>query len=258
MSTVSSKAEAPQAALPWSPWLATIFIVAAFFASQIIASLLASLYPVFRHWSAAQADDWLTNGVVGQFVYVLIAEALSVGFVYLFLRRFKSRLSVVGFKRPRWTDPLWGLVAFPAYLLAFIAIVAIVEQFYPGLNVNQAQQIGFNSVYGAGQMILTFISLVILPPLAEEIMVRGLLFTSLRKSLRLRWAILITSVIFAAAHLPEGGSAGPLYIAALDTFTLSVVLCYLREKTGSLWPGITLHALKNTVAFVSLFILSTR
>ena len=48
--------------------------------------------------------------------------------------------------------------------------------------------------------------------------------------------------LFAVAHLPEGGAAGPLYIAALDTFVLSLVLIYLREKTGSLWASITLHA----------------
>jgi len=58
--------------------------------------------------------------------------------------------------------------------------------------------------------------------------------------------------------LPEGGAAGPLYIAALDTFILSLVLIYLREKTGSLWASITLHAVKNGVAFMALFVLHPR
>jgi membrane protease YdiL (CAAX protease family) len=33
-----------------------------------------------------------------------------------------------------------------------------------------------------------------------------------------------------------------------------MVLAYLREKTGSLWPPIGLHALKNFVAFMALFV----
>ena len=41
----------------------------------------------------------------------------------------------------------------------------------------------------------------------------------------------------------------------LDTFILSLVLIYLREKTGGLWASITLHAFKNGVAFVALFAL---
>jgi membrane protease YdiL (CAAX protease family) len=71
-------------------------------------------------------------------------------------------------------------------------------------------------------------------------------------------AALLTSAIFAAAHLPEGGSGGPLYIAAIDTFILSLVLIYLRIKTGNLWASITLHALKNGVAFVALFVLHVK
>jgi membrane protease YdiL (CAAX protease family) len=68
-------------------------------------------------------------------------------------------------------------------------------------------------------------------------------------------AVILTSLIFASAHLPEGGAAGLLYIAALDTFILSLVLIYLREKTGGLWASITLHAIKNGIAFVALFVL---
>ena len=60
------------------------------------------------------------------------------------------------------------------------------------------------------------------------------------------------------AHLAEGGAAGPLWIGFIDTFILSLVLCYLRVKTGSLWAGITLHALKNGIAFVALFVIGTR
>ena len=54
----------------------------------------------------------------------------------------------------------------------------------------------------------------------------------------------------------EFGSGQPLlWVAALDTFTLSMVLCYLRQETDSLWPGILLHALKNCIAFITLFVL---
>jgi membrane protease YdiL (CAAX protease family) len=50
-------------------------------------------------------------------------------------------------------------------------------------------------------------------------------------------------------------SGGLLYIAGLDTFILSLFLIYLREKTDGLWASMALHALKNGVAFVALFVL---
>ena len=61
-------------------------------------------------------------------------------------------------------------------------------------------------------------------------------------------------MLFAVAHLPEGGSDGPLYIAAIDTFVLSLFLVGLRERTRGIWAGMVLHASKNFIAFYYLFI----
>lgn len=253
------KPEKPKAShIPWNPVWAVVYVILAFFVTQILSGLAISIYPLLRNWNSEQSQDWLANSVVGQFSFVLIAETLAILAVYLFLRHYKRTFAVIGLVRPRLRDGGIGLLAFPIYFVIFAILVTLATQLIPSFNANQAQEIGFNNVAGTGPLILTFISLVILPPITEEILIRGFLFGSLRKYFKFGVATVITSLVFAAAHLPEGGAAGPLYIAALDTFILSVVLCYLRERTGSLWAGITLHALKNGVAFVSLFILHVR
>jgi membrane protease YdiL (CAAX protease family) len=89
-------------------------------------------------------------------------------------------------------------------------------------------------------------------------MMRGLLYSSLRKAMPVVTAGVVTSALFAIAHLPEGGSGGPLYIAALDTFVLGLVLVYLRQKTDGLWASMSLHALKNGIAFIALFLVHVR
>jgi membrane protease YdiL (CAAX protease family) len=244
--------------VPWNPLWALVFVVVMYFATQIIGGLVISLYAALRHWDTVTTQNWLTDSVIGQFSYVLIAEALTILGVIYFLKYYKRTLRFIGLKRPRFKDLGIGLLAYPVYFISFAVLLLTAAHFIPGLNVNQEQEIGFKGVQGTLELTLTFISLVILPPLTEEIMVRGFLFGSLRKYLKLGGAALLTSLIFAAAHLPEGGAAGPLYIAAIDTFMLSLILCWLREKTGSLWAGISLHALKNGVAFVSLFILASR
>jgi membrane protease YdiL (CAAX protease family) len=105
-------------------------------------------------------------------------------------------------------------------------------------------------------MALTFVALVVIAPVAEEALMRGFLFGALRRRLPFIWSTLITSAMFASLHLAGGEQgAGPLWVAAIDTFTLSLALCYLREKTGRLWAGIGLHMLKNGIAFVALFII---
>ena len=241
--------------LPWSPWIAVVFVVVVYFVSQFVSGLLVSIYPALHHWSLVQANDWLNNNVLAQFLYVLIAESLTFGGIYAFMRARKVSLKAIGLRRPRWSDALYGLGMLPLYYLSYIVLVAIATQIAPSLNINQQQQIGFSGAHGVALLIVTFISLVILPPLVEEIMMRGFLYTSLKKGLPKVGAALVTSVIFASAHLQAGSGAPLLWIAAIDTFTLSLFLVYLREKTDGLWASMTLHALKNGIAFISLFIL---
>jgi len=119
------------------------------------------------------------------------------------------------------------------------------------INLGQKQELGFDQLFTSGQKLLALVSLVVLPPIIEETVFRGFLFSGLRKKCNFIVAALVTSVLFASLHL-LASSQGPLWIAGLDTFVLSLVLCYLREKTGALWAPMMLHALKNVIAFTIL------
>lgn len=240
--------------VPWHPVLAVVAVVVIYFVSQFVGGLTLSLYPAMRHWSDTQANNWINNSIFAQFIYVVIAEALTVLAVWQILRYFKVSVKVIGIKRFKVEDILYALLGFGMYFISYAIILQIVTKLIPALNVNQQQQIGFNNASGVGQLILTAISLVILPPIAEEILMRGFLYSSLRKSVPKIVAALITSIIFATAHLEFGQGAPLLWVAAIDTFILSLVLVFIREKTGRLWGSMGIHALKNTVAFMSIYI----
>jgi membrane protease YdiL (CAAX protease family) len=235
--------------------LGVLFI---YFILPTIVGLIIYLYPLSKHWTDQHAQDWLNNSVPAQFIFILVVETLTVLTVFGLLKWFRWSKQSIGLSRPQIWQPLVGIAAALPYFILYLALISAVTALVPSLNIDQKQEICFNSVNGNGQLILTFISLVILPPIAEEITMRGFLYTGLRKWLPKLASALVVSVLFGAAHLAEGGAAGPLWVAALDTFVLSMVLVYLREKTGSLWAGMTLHALKNLVAFVGLFIVAGR
>ncbi len=237
----------------WNPIVGVFLAAAIFFGAQLISGVLLSYYRYPRHWTDQQLLNWLDNSIVAQFLFVVIAESLIVLGVYLFVRRYKDGIQAIGLRRPRWTDPLYGLAVFPVYLAADFIVLTLIPYILPSLNIKEKQQLGFNHVSGTGEMLMTFISLVILPPIAEEILFRGFLYSSLKKNLPKIVAVVGTSALFALGHLPEGGAAGAFYVGAIDTFILSLFLIYLREKTGGLWANMTLHALKNAVAFVYLF-----
>jgi membrane protease YdiL (CAAX protease family) len=240
--------------VPWNGWVGAVYVVLAFLVAQVLGSVIIGVYAGIHHWSGAYAENWITGSVSGQFAYILIAEGAAVGAIYLFMKHYRFSFKMLGVNKPKLKYLGYALVAVPIYYgLAIVALI-ISRIFAPGINVNETQQIGFSTTHGAIELILTFISLVVLPPLAEEIMVRGFLYGSLKKVVPKYGAVIITSIIFAAAHLDEG-SSGLLWTAAIQFFVLSLVLIYLREKTQSLWASIIVHAANNAVAFASLFLI---
>jgi membrane protease YdiL (CAAX protease family) len=244
-----------------SHWVAPfsfVSVVFFFYASQVVAALALYQYGAGRGWSSGHITDWLNNSVWAQFAFLVIGESLLLLAIYALMRFLRWSRGMIGLVRPKAIHILIGLAAVVPYYVLYFLIVAIVSHLVPSLNVDQKQEIGFDNVVGSNELVITFLSLVIIPPIVEEIVMRGFLYSGLKTWLPALWAGLAVSLTFGAAHLAEGGAAGPLWIGAIDTFTLSLILVYLREKTGNLWAGITLHMLKNGLAFVLLFVLKVQ
>jgi membrane protease YdiL (CAAX protease family) len=244
-----------QKSVPWGPVAAILVTIVVYFGSQIIGGVIVYLYPVIKQWSNQQASDWLAHSVYAQFAFVVVVEALTLWLLWLFLRRRRARAEQLGIKKPRLVDIAYALSGFAAYFFLYIGITALLEKVIPALNSDQKQELGFSTSSTGLALWLVFISLVLLPPIVEEIVARGFLYTGLRSKLPKIVAAIITSILFGAAHLQFGSGNALLWTAAADTFILSMVLVYLRDHTDSLWPSILLHMLKNGIAFVGLFIL---
>jgi membrane protease YdiL (CAAX protease family) len=60
---------------------------------------------------------------------------------------------------------------------------------------------------------------------------------------------LLVSLLFGVVHLQ--------WNVGVNVFALSIVLCSLREITGTIYAGILLHMLKNGVAFWLLYVMGT-
>lgn len=246
-----------RAQVTWNPWLGMIFAVVVFFLAQIGSTFIVSIYPLIKGWNETQANDWLGSSVFGQFIFMIIADALMIGAIVAYLKINGSSIKAIGLRKPKWSDLGYGLGSVPIYFVIYFVSIIAVSFLFPSFNASQGQDVGFNNVTGTLPLLLTFISLAVLPPITEEIMMRGFFYGSAKKAMPAILAALFTSFIFAIAHLPEGSDGAPLYVAAVDTFVLSLVLIYLREKTGGLWASITLHMVKNTVAFLALYIFVT-
>lgn len=248
------KPKKPAKPFPVSPIVGILFVVGAYFVSMLIGGFVVGVMPAFLGWSQARISGWLEESLSAQFLYVLSADLVMVTFLWIIMRQQKFTLRDIGLLRPRVMDFVISICAWLPYFVINAAVAAAAVALFQ-LDTDQRQQTGFENATGMTSLVITFISLVILPPIVEELIMRGFLFSSLKSGMKVIPAAVITSLIFAIAHLQIGSGAPALWLAAIDTFILSLVLCYLRQKTGSLWAGIGLHMLKNGLAFTVLFIL---
>ncbi len=236
----------------WGPLEAVTISISVYFSAQLIAGLLISIIPLINRSTSEKSIDSIQNNVWATFAFILLIEAITISLIFLFIRRRNVKFIDLGLNKTKFKYIGFAFAGFGVYFLLYVLGLAISKALIPGLNLDQKQEIGFNTSTTGISLIPVFLSLVILPPITEEIVARGFLFGGLRSKLPFLLSAVITSVLFASAHL-GAAKDGLLWVAAIDTFTLSLVLCYLREKTGSLWPSIGLHAMKNGIAFIVLF-----
>jgi membrane protease YdiL (CAAX protease family) len=95
---------------------------------------------------------------------------------------------------------------------------------------------------------LLFLGGAIIAPVVEEIFFRGFVFGGLRP--RYGWvkAAAISSAAFAVLHLTP--------TAILPIFILGFIFAFLYQISGSIWPGILMHILTNSLALGATYIVA--
>lgn len=91
---------------------------------------------------------------------------------------------------------------------------------------------------------LLILQIVVIAPIAEELLFRGLIFKLLREKTSFFVAATITSLVFSLIHRAS--------LNILPLFVISFAFAYLYEKTQNIASPIILHAIHNTV---NLFLL---
>lgn len=228
-------------------WLAIIlplWVAVGFYLSQfIIAGLVIGLR--FGGVPLDEANMAVLNAVMAALVYLLTA-VIVIGLPGL-VRKSRTTLKDVGLDRlPAWQDILLALAGFVIYVICAGVLITLAGKVIPGFDAGQAQEIGFENLAKRYEYVLAFVTLVVIAPVAEEILMRGYLYGKLRRIIGVIAAMIITGAFFGVLHLQ--------WNVAIDVFALSLVLTSLREVTGSIWSSILVHMMKNGLAFYLLFI----
>ena len=241
--------------------------------SVVLVSQLVVAYIMVNFLGKATIDSALWNSIYFAVVYIL--AFLIIVFVPIAIKNRQKKgkghkkekekkeevVSPAEIRKdlglidlPTWTDVGLAPIGFIVSLLLAALLVALFSAF-PWFDAEQAQNVGFNALMPGFDRILAFITLVVVAPIAEEIIFRGWLYTKLRDKLNKKvsdaWGIIISSLVvsllFGLIHLQ--------WNVGINVFALSIVLCALREITGTVYAGILTHMIKNGVAFYLLYVI---
>lgn len=274
--------------VPWQTRYTYGVTILAYIVSQLFTALPLVIALLFTNW------DSIENNLVDQpWMSLALTGVGAIGILlvlYLFMKRKRYSFAFLKMRRRLPFNAIFLIIGtYIVYLLTSILAVVVIQLLFPGFDAAEEQVVGYKDAYG-WQLLLAFVGLVIIPPIAEEMLFRGFLYQGLRdhwKRYDALWWGLGIAVVVAALVSPVAGLvfASGSYVAvvvgkkhparaaalvtslffglvhmqwniAIDTFIFSFALIFVFERTQNLWASIILHALKNSIAFIGLFLLS--
>ena len=123
-------------------------------------------------------------------------------------------------------------------VLAGAALDPVVER-----RINEVPDIGTQP----WQLLLTITALVVLAPLGEELLFRGLILRALVRRLRFWPSAAISAVLFTAAH----ADAYILWPRTISLIGTGILLAWIYRQRGY-WASVSAHATVNTIAAIAL------
>lgn len=235
--------------VPWS-WTDGLFLVAWFLVASVIVATVAFALGVDPFNDAA-----MLFGVVA----ASHATALVGVFVWLSLRDGLS-WRLMGPLRPRWVRH--SLVGVGIGLSGWVIVTLLLALLVRAIDREALPtQEGLEQLAGAdGTAVLVAVfAAVVLAPVVEEVIYRGVLFQALRERIGLWPAMVISAGLFGVMHLDtvmQAEGFDPVgFIPMMGIVLLGVWLAAAFHKTGSIIVPIVGHAAFNGIA-VGLALLS--
>lgn len=176
----------------------------------------------------------------------LIYYAISFTFVLIFMFRF-LRLSFSDLCDNLGKSVVGVIIGYVAYYALSYLVILVLSRFLtdlinPNSNlISEELQLNPNVMKAVG---------ILLAPVVEETLFRGVVFGTIRKKSRI-FAYIVSVVLFAVYHLWSymlGGFDWTMLLYLLQYIPGGLVLAWCYEQSRNIWAPIFLHMLINFVA----------
>lgn len=233
----------PASAKVWGFWatlglgLATL---AAMFLGQTAGVVLFVVICIARGQDLNRTD-FESNGLMVSLA-TLFALPVTVVLCWLFARLKAGRraLEYLALKRAGWRSYVAGIVGLGVIMLIWLGMTHLFD--VPEIPPFVVEAYRTAEIYP-----LLWFAIIIAAPIMEETLFRGFFFQGLSQSRAgAVGAILIPSVFWAMIHVQYG-----IHEIVL-IFLFGILLGMLRLRSGSILPGVAIHAFSNLVSTIQV------
>lgn len=212
---------------------------------SLVAAVAGKLTKDLPDWQSSFVDNLILSAGI----------ALTAGIIVILARtHFARRLKGFGLNlrtlpRDLLAAPLYLIAAWPLIMAAVWLTVNFVHYISdPEYQMQPHQQLELATQHPEpALLVLIFVGAVVIVPVFEELLFRGLIQSMVRSFFRAGsqvWvAIALSSGLFAIMHQDPG------HWPAL--FVLGACMGYAYEKSGSLWRPILIHAIFNATSVIA-------
>jgi len=227
--------------------------------AQFVGLLVILLYTDFSALRANLSSKEVIDSLKPSAFWVaeLVSSNALIGLcLYCVTGRYRLPLAALGFKYKNLIRNIIFAILMTILLLVaeqvIINLAVYIGKLFTTVNIEQLiqqeareQLKGIPTNASDSIIVLVVFVLLILVPVAEEMLFRGIAYVALRGKFGKIGGLLLSAILFAGLH--------GLVFHFVPLFFLGVGLAYLYERTRSLIPCIIVHVLINFVAMIASF-----
>ncbi len=224
-----------------------IFIFAVIYAIDLLVLTIATNGLFWKQFTSSSKTESMTL----LYIAVLYFSILSAAIVFW---KKNTDINVIKafFQKDKNNSALKGVVCGAAIFALFFGLAVLPGFFYSKIEIHG----GIN--HALIFLMLNALSCFALA-FAEELIFRGIIFNLLKKDSGLIQALIVTSAIFAGAHMFSPGTALYKTIYFTNLFLMSLCLCYgnlifknIWFSIGAHWVLIYLFLIRNYFGFLKI------
>ena len=188
-----------------------------------------------------QIQDFVNKNILGM---TIVSGMLTVLFLYFWFKIPKKDI------RKEWKLNSFALRDLIKVCLLSFSVSSVFSLLTLNVDIENSRLIAVSAQYYSSMVtymgtILMVLNVLVIAPVAEELALRGIIYTRIEKELKPIVAIIVSAVLFGLMHFMAGG-----IILVAGAAIMGLVFGLLMYKYRSLWICIIAHICANLPDFI--------